>query len=239
MTVITNDTVGTGSTVDTSGDNTDQTIVVNDAIGPLGGSQNADSVIAGDGNDKITTNSGNDDIVAGDGDDQVIAGGGSDDISGGAGNDKLRGQAGNDVMLGGDGNDKLLGGKGNDRLFGEGDNDRLYGGDGNDAINGGDGDDKLWGDSAGDGDDNEGYADVFFFDTSDGNDIVMDFEEGLDQILLLDGGSASFVTNFASDGSVKSTTMTYGSTTVTFRNVDVDADDVIAGTTIGDFYDAL
>ena len=95
---------------------------------------------------------------------------------------------------------------------------RKPGGDGADYIVGGNGDDKLYGTARSNVD---GDIDVFAFDLDDGNDQVRNFEDGIDKIDLLDGGSATFVY----DG--ENTTMTYGSTTVIFKGVDVDAGDVL------------
>ncbi len=188
-------------------------------------SLNFDLVNAGAGDDVVKTGVGNDEVNAGDGNDTVRGGGGFDNIYGGSGNDKLLGQAGNDRLFGGDGNDKIVGGKGNDRIDGGEGNDRVYGGDGSDLIRGGNGDDVLYGDVAGDKDDEEEHADYFVFDLDDGNDQVFDFDENVDKIVLEDGGSATFVYNATSE----STVMTYGNTTVIFRDSFVDMNDVFVG----------
>ncbi len=70
------------------------------------------------------------------GNDNVYAGGGNDLVDGGAGNDYLVGQAGDDTLYGSWGNDTLDGGTGNDTLDGGAGNDTyLFGrGDGQDTI---------------------------------------------------------------------------------------------------------
>ncbi len=67
----------------------------------------------------------------------------------------------------------LLGGSGNDALSGGNGQDLLDGGAGADKLDGGAGDDVLFG--------GEG-ADFFVFNF--GNDLVTDFEQGVDQIVF-------------------------------------------------------
>ncbi|MEM9093171.1 MAG: hypothetical protein AAGC93_31145, partial [Cyanobacteria bacterium P01_F01_bin.53] len=126
-------------------------------------------------------------------------------IEGTDGDDRLRGTAGNDVMVALDGNDRLFadggsdildGGDGRDRLFGGDDRDILIGNMGDDFLNGGAGDDVLMGVTGrdvlvgGDG------ADLFVFGVGDGgarnqnelgNDLIRDFEVGIDKIGLVEG----------------------------------------------------
>lgn len=113
-----------------------------------------DTVTGEAGNDTIYGQQGNDSIDAGAGNDLVFGGLGMDEIYGGIGNDTLRGEAGSDRMFGGSGADLMLGGwfsdwlyggAGNDRLEGEGGLDRLFGGNGNDILLGGAQDDRLFG----------------------------------------------------------------------------------------------
>ncbi|HEY9037989.1 MAG TPA: Hint domain-containing protein [Roseovarius sp.] len=73
--------------------------------------------------DRIDTNGGRDgnnadSVVAGDGDDTVYSGAGNDTVQGGNGDDLLDGGAGNDSLQGGAGNDTLIGGAGADTLEG-------------------------------------------------------------------------------------------------------------------------
>jgi Ca2+-binding RTX toxin-like protein len=73
-------------------------------------------------------------LDGGGGDDYIRAGGGDDTVLGGAGYDTLIGEAGNDTLDGGEGNDYLYGEEGDDILIGGAGNDRLYGGSGNDIY---------------------------------------------------------------------------------------------------------
>jgi Ca2+-binding RTX toxin-like protein len=71
----------------------------------------------------------------------LITGVGNDTISGGDGNDTLYGGAGNDTLNGEAGNDSLVGGIGADTLTGGDGNDNLNGGEGSDVLDGGAGND--------------------------------------------------------------------------------------------------
>ncbi len=142
------------------------------------GSNLADSIDAGAGND-IVYGRGGDDIINGrNGDDTLYGDEGNDKISGGNGNDSLYGGSGNDNLSGGEGNDILAGGTGDDLLFGDAANDQLYGNDGNDWLTGGAGNDLLKGGAG---------ADKFVFKSiNDGTDTIADFTAGIDQIHLAD-----------------------------------------------------
>lgn len=116
-----------------------------------------------------------------------------------------------------------MGGRGHDELEGGAGNDRLYGGAGRDTLEGGAGDDTLVGGRG---------ADVFEFDFGDGQDVVRDFEDGLDRIDVTDF-------DFANAAAVLSRGVQYGEdvifsfsadSSVTFRNTELsafDASDVL------------
>ncbi|PXW72173.1 putative secreted protein (type I secretion substrate) [Loktanella sp. PT4BL] len=87
--------------------------------------------------------------------DVIFAGGGDDTVSGGQGDDTILGRAGDDILNGGDGADTLFGGTGDDRLDGANGQDWLKGGAG---------------------------ADTFIFNS--GVDVIADFEQGIDRIIL-------------------------------------------------------
>ena len=91
---------------------------------------------------------------------------GDDTLFGGAGLDELFGDTGNDLLSGGNSSDRLIGGIGNDTLLGE---------TGNDVLNGGGGIDRLSGGSG---------ADQFVFVGDLGQNLVTDFEEDVDSILI-------------------------------------------------------
>ncbi|MDP3196162.1 calcium-binding protein, partial [Tabrizicola sp.] len=92
------------------------------------------------------------------------------------------GGAGDDLLYGGRDGDRLEGGTGNDRLYGEDGNDTLIGGAGADTLDGGTGNDRLEG---GEGDDwLEGRAGADTFVFSLGADVVADFRDNEDKIVL-------------------------------------------------------
>lgn len=116
-----------------------------------------------------------------------------DTYQGGNGNDLINGNDGNDVLTGGRGHDHIFGGSGSDRLNGWGGNDDLHGGDGRDVIfgnqghdvvEGGRGDDRLYGGSD---------SDLFVFFGGDGNDKILDFQDGIDLISFVAAGSDPLV----------------------------------------------
>ncbi|HEX8233212.1 MAG TPA: calcium-binding protein [Caulobacteraceae bacterium] len=147
------------------------------------------------------------------GNDEINGSSFDDTIFGGAGNDQIDGAGGGDVVHAGEGDDYVLGesfsfGDGwDDRLFGDAGNDLLDGLDGNDTLDGGDGADVMLG-YAGD-DRYKGGAGADLFEvilSSDGAgaDVVEDFADGEDRILLaLDGieePDMSAVTSIEQDG---------------------------------------
>ena len=106
---------------------------------------------------------------------RLIGGAGDDELYGLNGNDKLFGGAGHDTLVGDEGKDRLFGGKQNDWLDGGAERDILKGNAGRDTLTGGTGNDKLFGGAG---------RDTFVFNAYDGRDRIMDFEAGLDRILL-------------------------------------------------------
>lgn len=102
----------------------------------LGGTDAAERINAGGGNDTVWCDGGNDDVNGGPG---------ADFLDGGLGADLMHGGADNDFMRGGDGNDQMFGDLGDDIMHGQAGNDTAFGGDGADAISGEDGADLLYG----------------------------------------------------------------------------------------------
>jgi phospholipase/lecithinase/hemolysin len=125
--------------------------------------------------------SGNDFLAGLDGNDQLEGNRGRDTLRGGRGNDTLSGFQGRDLLVGDTGNDLLLGNGGNDRLFGGNGRDTLRGGLGADFLNGGRGNDTLEGGRG---------ADRFWLQPNHGVDTILDFELGVDRIVL--GGRLTF-----------------------------------------------
>lgn len=97
---------------------------------------------------------------------RLVGGARNDEINGGKGNDKLFGKAGDDVLKGDSGNDMLNGGAGNDVLDGGSGRDVLKGGGGNDRLTGG------------------AQADRFVFTKGMGQDIITDFQDNVDTLVL-------------------------------------------------------
>jgi hypothetical protein len=89
------------------------------------GSNSADRVIFGDGEDRIL-------LLAGD--DYADGGAGNDELSGGLGDDTLLGGEGNDLLDGGPGADSIDGGAGDDRIVPGSDTDFVDGGEGFDTV---------------------------------------------------------------------------------------------------------
>lgn len=177
------------------------------------GRKGSDVMFGGNGNDWLYGRQGDDALIGGNGHDRLFGGNGEDFLRGDRGNDLLKGGGGDDILEGGAGNDRLFGGAGNDRIDGGDGNDRIHGGDGddfismgagddiirggrgNDVVEGGEGNDIIYGGQgddilqAGSGSDvliGGSGADVFFFfaGNDDGDDIVKDFELGVDTLLF-------------------------------------------------------
>lgn len=146
-----------------------------DAIVLLGG----DDVAVDDGNSRIYFgNAGNDEVQGNGGNDTISGGRENDSISGGEGEDVLFGNLGADVIQGDNGNDFLFGGQENDQLYGDDGNDVISGDKGNDIITGNQGLDTLTG---GEGND------IFMLQTTQGRDILTDFQRGSD-VIQISGG---------------------------------------------------
>ena len=192
---IENATGGNGNDVITALSNSTALLEGGGGNDTLNGGKAADTLYGGDGNDIVNAGAGNDLIVGGDG-------AGDDRYNGGSGIDTVKytsAQASISVNLtsgtatstaGGDaahiGNDQLslietvIGGDFNDTLIGNVSANILEGGLGNDSLNGMLGKDILFG---------NGGADQFIFNTklsSTNVDKIMDFEHGVDKIVLDD-----------------------------------------------------
>ena len=104
-------------------------------------------------------------------------------IDGTLNNDVLTGTDGKDIIRGFDGTDTLQGGAGNDTLFGNNRPDKLVGGAGDDLLVGGSGDDSLDGGIGNDTLQGQGN-DFFVLREGDGTDVILDYREGSDRLLL-------------------------------------------------------
>ena len=149
------------------------------------------------------------------GDDLLKGYGGNDKLIGGKGNDKLVGASGDDTLKGSSGADLLKGGSGNDKLVGGSGDDRLKGGSGDDVLKGGSGDDTLWGGRG---------SDRFIF--SAGNDVIRDFKDDADSIVVsraMIDGAGSTVDDLLSMGEIVNGNAVFdlaGSHQLTVRGVD-------------------
>jgi Ca2+-binding RTX toxin-like protein len=223
------------------------------------GSAFADRLIGDGGNNRIVAGAGNDVVIAGDGIDHVEGGDGNDALFGEAGNDTLLGGPGADWLDGGAGNDTLDGGPGTDTatyasakagvtvtlaretpqntigagtdtlisieyLIGSAFADRLTGNASANRIEGGRGDDQITG---------GGGADLFHFRPNHGNDLVTDFQDGLDRLRIEGFGTAypTVASVLAAARQVGGDTLLdLGSTTIRLRNVaaaQLDASDIV------------
>lgn len=148
------------------------------------------------GNDTIYGHSGHNNIDAGWGNDEVVGGSGVDAIDGGTGNDTLWGEDGDDAFRGGNGADQIHGGEGADVLFGDAGNDEMFGDAGDDWLADHSGDDTY---SGGEG------ADTFVFSANGqltftpggGQDLILDFELGVDKLIILRADPAFADLSFA------------------------------------------
>ena len=154
----------------------------------------AGDIMLGDGDDLLDGGTGTvvGRIDAGLGDDKVLSGKANDTVLGDSGNDLLVLGNGADVGRGGSGDDILRGGGGGDKLQGNDGDDLLRGGKGNDLVNGGSGDDILVGGRGKDRLVGGTGEDLFVFGDKPGNDVVLDYEDGVDTIDLTGLGIVSY-----------------------------------------------
>ncbi len=165
----------------------------------LFGMESDDTIAGGKDNDNLYGGKGNDLIHGDRGDDLIYGGDGNDDLCGDDGNDTIfgdrsdnrgvpvgangqqdciNGGAGNDLMYGNEGKDTLNGDAGNDTLFGGKDNDILFGGEGDDLLFGGSGDNTLSGGAG---------SDRFVLGALQGSNTILNFEVGIDKLVLTGG----------------------------------------------------
>ena len=123
---------------------------------------------------ELTGTDGPDDLEGGDGDDVLVGKKGKDVLRGYGGNDELRGGRGADDLHGGRGADNLEGGNGSDQLSGGRGADRLLGGGGDDTLTGGPGKDRF-----------------IFFSGETGDNVITDFGDGDDLIVLKTEGAGA------------------------------------------------
>ena len=98
------------------------------------GTDVANHISGGYGDDTVVGLSGNDTLAGLQGDDLLSGGSGNDNLAGGSGDDRLRGGSGNDLLNGGDGNDHIFAGSGNDTILASTGHDTINGGSGTDML---------------------------------------------------------------------------------------------------------
>ena len=164
------------------------------------GTDDADSLTGGDGDDTIDGRFGSDRLYGGSGNDQIDGNYGADFVFGETGADTLSGGGGHDTVSGGEGDDLALGGEGNDQVLGWTGADTISGGDGNDRLFGDagqisaasdeDGADLINGDAGNDSIYGGGGLDTLI--GGDGDDLIADYdlsqEQGVDNGSFVDGG---------------------------------------------------
>ncbi|HIK10765.1 MAG TPA: hypothetical protein IGS52_10930 [Oscillatoriaceae cyanobacterium M33_DOE_052] len=151
------------------------------------GNNGDDSLLGNDGDDWMNGNRGADYLDGGAGDDTCYGGKDNDIMLGGNGADLMFGNLGDDTISGDDGNDFLNGNQGKDLVAGGSGDDTLHGGQQNDILTGDDGDDLLCGDLGDDTLTGGNGSDTFMLARSAGNDIIVDFEDGIDALTLSQG----------------------------------------------------
>jgi Ca2+-binding RTX toxin-like protein len=157
----------------------------------LGGTEGADILIAGIGDDTIYGDGGNDNLEGGHGNDIINGGAGDDIIRDMGGDDNIKAGDGNDVVQAGPGLDLVLGGKGQDFIFlGTDMGSEVFGGEGNDFIFGNKNAERILGNE---GDD---WLETGTFDGAPGDNFdeifAQDGVEGHD-VFLGDGGFDEFI----------------------------------------------
>ncbi|MEG4274183.1 MULTISPECIES: calcium-binding protein, partial [unclassified Microcoleus] len=165
----------------------------------LFGDEGDDTIAGGEDNDLIYAGKANDLIHGDRGDDLIYGGDGSDELCGDEGSDTIYGDRADnlavsvgandqqDCINGGDGDDLLYGNEGQDTINGDAGSDTLIGGKDNDLLNGGAGDDWLFGDLGEDTLIGGTGSDRYVLSADGGIDTVINFEVGVDKLVLTDG----------------------------------------------------
>ena len=150
----------------------------------LSGTEQAETLTGGGGDDQINGYDGDDLVFGRGGDDDLHGSDGNDTLAGGGGNDTIHGEDGDDVLHGGSDDDQLFGHLGDDRLDGGSGHDTIHGGQGDYDLAGGKGDDALHGNAGDDRLTGGDGADTLF--GGDGNDTLSGLDDEAD---YLNGGA--------------------------------------------------
>jgi len=140
-----------------------------------------DDTVWGDGgNDRIEGSAGNDSLNGGDGNDIITDTSGDDNIKGGDGHDVINGGAGINLILGGSGHDFIITGNDISEVFAGPGNDFIFGNAPNEVMQGNEGDDWIQTGTA-DGSTGDNF-DPFNRDPIRGNDVFVG-SGGLDEFI--------------------------------------------------------
>ena len=168
-----NELIDLGAKIFLSGDMNLENAIGSSFADRITGTNTANTISAGAGNDVILSRGGNDYVTGGLGADEFVNSSGNDVFLGDGGADTAVGHLGQNQFFGGSGRDVLLGGTNDDHLEGGADNDLLSGDGysqyfgGNDRLVGGDGDDNLMGGLG---------QDTFVFQAGEGTDTIAKFD---------------------------------------------------------------
>jgi Ca2+-binding RTX toxin-like protein len=144
-----------------------------------------DSLCGGEGDDWLFGNTENDLLDGCEGNDTLFGGQQNDTLFGNIGQDVLSGDLDDDWLFANQGADILDGGEGNDTVFGGQENDTVLGNNGNDLLSGDLGNDVLTGGTG---------NDRFVLAAGTGTDVITDFEDTIDRLVLTGGVTFSQLT---------------------------------------------
>ena len=157
----------------------------------LGGTDSADTLIAGIGDDTLFGDGGNDRLEGGFGNDIINGGSGDDIIVDSGGDDNIKAEDGNDVVHAGPGLDLVMGGAGQDFIFlGTDMGSEVFAGEGNDFIYGNKNAERILGNEGND------WIETGTFDGAPGDNFDEIFaRDGIDghDVFLGDGGFDEFI----------------------------------------------
>ncbi len=175
----------------------------------LGGTDAADIIIAGIGDDTLFGDGGNDNLEGGFGNDIINGGDGDDIIKDSGGDDNIKAGSGNDVVHAGPGLDLVLGGAGQDFIFlGTDEGSEVFAGEGNDFIFGNKNAERILGNEGNDwietgtfdGAPGDNFDEIFAHDGIDGHDVFLGdggfdefIGEGGDDIMVGSAGRGKMV----------------------------------------------
>ncbi|TCL64656.1 peroxidase family protein [Rhizobium sp. BK251] len=166
----------------------------------LGGTNQADTLIAGIGDDTLFGDGGNDRLEGGFGNDIINGGAGDDIIRDAGGDDNIKANEGNDVVHAGPGLDLVMGGTGQDFIvLGTDMGSEVFAGEGNDFILGNKNAERILGNEGDDwletgtfdGAPGDNFDEIFARDSIRGNDVFLG-DGGFDEFIG-EGGDDIFV----------------------------------------------